>query len=216
MLYALRKLIAFVFLAGIFWFIYSDPAEIGSPWFMHTLGVITFLFAFFWMVIPFVVVRMRIRNRERQNVSRYAEWRKGLDGQELQPLAYKTNKFVLAEGEIAWLHEKGTLYVVPRTGFNEISVKGLPGDVAFPGLRRNSRKIQRTHCYFTDRRIMFAGKALSYSLSYSELRKFVDKPGGIVFVVEKAEKKYTLAFTFQNPLIAVDYLKHLCARTPVN
>lgn len=216
MLYALRKLIAFVFLAGIFWFIYNDPAEIGSPWFMHTLGVITFLFAFFWMVIPVLVVRMRIRKRQRQNVLRYAEWRKELEGQNLQPLVYKTNKLVLAEGETVWLHEKGTLYVVPRTGFDEISVKGRPGDVAFPGLRRNMRKIQRTHCYFTERRIMFAGKTLSYSLSYSELKKFVDKPGGLVFVVGKGEKNYTLAFTFQNPLIAADYLKHLCARVPVD
>ena len=55
MIYALRKLIAFVFLGGIFWFIYQDLDNLDKPWFMHALGMITVAFAFFWLLIPMVV-----------------------------------------------------------------------------------------------------------------------------------------------------------------
>ena len=40
-LYALRKLIAFMFLGGMFWFIYQDLGNLDKPWFMHALGLIT-------------------------------------------------------------------------------------------------------------------------------------------------------------------------------
>ena len=56
MIYALRKLIAFVFLGGMFWFIYQDLDNLDKPWFMHALGLITVAFAFFWLLIPMVVV----------------------------------------------------------------------------------------------------------------------------------------------------------------
>ena len=55
MIYALRKLIAFVFLGGMFWFIYQDLDNLDKPWFMHALGMIAIAFAFFWLLIPMVV-----------------------------------------------------------------------------------------------------------------------------------------------------------------
>ena len=63
MIYALRKLIAFVFLGGMFWFIYQDLGNLDQPWFMHALGLITIAFAFFWLLIPVAVVWYRIRCR---------------------------------------------------------------------------------------------------------------------------------------------------------
>ena len=78
MIYALRKLIAFVFLGGMFWFIYQDLDNLDKPWFMHALGLIAIVFAFFWLLIPMVVVRFRIAARRRQNLTRYGEWRAAL------------------------------------------------------------------------------------------------------------------------------------------
>ena len=75
MIYALRKLIAFVFLGGMFWFIYQDLDNLDKPWFMHALGLITVVFAFFWLLIPMVVVRLRIHRRRVQNRERYVKWR---------------------------------------------------------------------------------------------------------------------------------------------
>lgn len=208
-LYALRKLIAFVFLGGIFWFIYSDPAEIGSPVFMHALGVITVLFAVFWLVVPMLVVRLRIRKRERQNEERYQDWKIAIGKDVIHPLSRKVTKLELAEGERVFLHEKGTLYAPAGVGFDEMSAKGKPGDVAFPGMRRNTRKIQRTHCYLTDRQIILVGKMLKCEIGFAELKKFLIKPGGLVFLVEKDGKRVELAFTFPNPLVAAEYLNRL-------
>lgn len=209
LLYALRKLIAFVFLGGIFWFIYSDPAEIGSPVFMHTLGALTLAFAAFWLVIPWAVVSMRIRNRKRQNAARYAVWREALGDRKPEPLPRKAVKLELPADERVYLHEKGTLYVPPKAGFDAISAKGLPGDVAFPGLRRNSRKIQRTHCYFTDRQLVLAGKQIDFRVPYADFVKVSDRPGGLVFTLMKDGRRLSLAFTFQNPLVAADYVEML-------
>ena len=74
MLYALRKLIAFMFLGGMFWFIYQDLGNLDKPWFMHALGLITISFAFFWLLIPMAVVKLRIRRRLKQNRERYEKW----------------------------------------------------------------------------------------------------------------------------------------------
>ena len=74
MIYALRKLIAFVFLGGMFWFIYQDLDNLDKPWFMHALGMIAIAFAFFWLLIPMVVVWFRIRRRRAQNQERYRKW----------------------------------------------------------------------------------------------------------------------------------------------
>ena len=209
MLYSLRKLVAFVFLGGMFWFIYSDPADIGNPFFMHTLGVLTAAFAAFWLIIPALIVRMRIEKRQKQNAERYQEWKASIGEGGILPQTRKSDKLELAADEHVYLHEKGTLYVPASVGFDEISAKGKPGDVAFPRLRRNSRKIQRTHCYFTDKKIILAGKALKLEIPFGELKKFVDTPGGLVFTVAKDGKKVDLAFTFRNPLVAAEYLNHL-------
>ena len=74
MIYALRKLIAFVFLGGMFWLIYQDLDNLGKPWFMHALGLIAVAFAFFWILIPMVVVWLRIRIRRAKNRERHAQW----------------------------------------------------------------------------------------------------------------------------------------------
>ncbi len=64
--YALRKLIAFVFLGGMFWFVYQDLDNLDKPWFMHALGLITIAFAFFWLLIPMIVVELRISGKTGQ------------------------------------------------------------------------------------------------------------------------------------------------------
>jgi hypothetical protein len=75
--------------------------------------------------------------------------------------------------------------------------------VAFPGHRSKGHVCQRTHCYFTDRRIVFAGKDLGISIPLANLKKTIVMPGGIVFEAEPVR----CAFTFQNPLVAADVLE---------
>ena len=67
---------------------------------------------------------------------------------------------------------------------------------------------QRTHCYFTNRRVVFAGKDLDISVPFANLKKTIVKPGGMVFETPEAAR---YAFTFQNPLVAADVLAY--ART---
>ncbi len=98
MIYALRKLIAFVFLGGLFWFIYQDLDNLEQPWFMHALGLIVIAFAFFWLLIPMVVVHFRIVARRRQNAASYAEWRAALGPGGPQPLAKGGGRLQLADG----------------------------------------------------------------------------------------------------------------------
>ena len=209
MLYALRKLIAFVFLLGIFWFIYQDPGNLGEDWFMQTLGLIVLAFAVFWLVVPWLVVRVRISRRRKQNRERYAAWRAEVGEDIVREASRRNEKLPLEEGERVFFHEKGTLYVRSRAGFDEISHKGKPGDVAFPGYDRLCRRVQRTHCYFTDRRVLFLGKELNFSLPYAEVSSVKDTPGGLVFTTVHEGKKTESAFTFQNPLIASDVLHKL-------
>lgn len=209
MIYALRKLIAFVFLLGIFWFIYQDPGNLGEEWFMQTLGLIVLAFAVFWLVVPWLVVRLRIARRRRQNRERYAVWRTEVGENIVREERRRIDKLPLEEGERVFFHEKGTLYARPRAGFDAISHKGKPGDVAFPGYDRLCRRVQRTHCYFTDRRVLFLGKELDFGLPYAEMSSVRDTPGGIVFTSVREEKKTETAFTFQNPLIASDVLGKL-------
>ena len=208
MTYALRKLIAFVFLGGMFWFIYQDLDNLDKPWFMHALGLITIVFAFFWLLIPMVVVRLRIRRRLKQNKERYEKWLAEGGIATIRPRPVKNARFVAVDpDERAFFHEKGTLYVgIGAPGFDAVERPiGRPSDVAFPGWRRDCHVCQRTHCYFTNRRIVFEGKGLDVAFPFAELKKTMIAPGGIVFESESALR---CAFTFQNPLVAADVLDH--------
>ena len=212
MLYALRKLIAFVFLGGMFWFIYQDLDNLDKPWFMHALGLITIVFAFFWLLIPMVVVKLRIRRRLKQNRERYEKWLADGGEEAVRPRpAQKVRLNPVDPDEQAFFHEKGTLYVcLGATGLDVSSRPvGRPSDVAFPGHRNNGHVCQRTHCYFTNRRIVFAGKDLDISIPFANLKKTIVMPGGIVFEASSMR----CAFTFQNPLVAADVLER--ARTSI-
>ena len=206
MIYALRKLIAFVFLGGMFWFIYQDLDNLDKPWFMHALGLIAIVFAFFWLLIPMVVVRFRIAARRRQNLTRYGEWCAALGPGGPRPLEKGGGRLRLGDGEKVYFHERGTLYVRAGAGFDEVSVSGRPGDVAFPRLRHLRRKIQRVHFYLTDRRVVFLGKELDRAFALSDDLSFSDAPGGIVFSFPSAEGG-EMAFTFRNPLVVADVLR---------
>ena len=211
MLYALRKLIAFVFLGGMFWFIYQDLDNLDKPWFMHALGLITIVFAFFWLLIPMVVVRYRIRRRCAQNRTRYRKWLDEGGVANLRPRPVRSVRQVAVDpDEQAFFHEKGTLYVdaVEKQGRAYAPSApqrpvGRPSDVAFPRCRRDFHVCQRTHCYVTNRRIVFEGKDLDIAIPFGELKSFSVAPGGIVFEVSGP----TLLFTFQNPLVAADVLR---------
>ena len=210
-IYALRKLIAFVFLGGMFWFVYQDLDNLNKPWFMHALGLITITFAFFWLLIPMIVVRLRIRRRLKLNKERYANWLAAGGVAAIRPRpAQKVRLNPVDPDEQAFFHEKGTLYVSLNVAGIDISERpvGRPSDVAFPGRRCDCRVCQRTHCYFTNRRIVFAGKGLDINIPFADLKKTVVTPGGIVFEAASAMR---YAFTFQNPLVAADVLER--ART---
>ena len=222
MIYALRKLIAFVFLGGMFWFIYQDLDNLDKPWFMHALGLIAVTFAFFWLLVPMVVVRLRIRRRIRQNRERYEQWLAQGGVASIRDRPARNARLALEPGEQAFFHEKGTLYVC--RGASEASALagtgrplGRPSDVAFPGLRHGCVVAQRTHCYFTNRRVSFAGKDLDINIPFAALKSFSAEPGGIVFETG-AGASARLAFTFQNPLLAADVLRFaqgLCYNTRI-
>ena len=231
MIYALRKLIAFVFLGGMFWFIYQDLGNLDKPWFMHALGMIAIVFAFFWLLIPMVVVAFRIRRRRAQNQARYRKWLAEGGVANICERPARNARLDLEPGEQACFHEKGTLYVEKRgTGAGENEKDegengkkgdaarpvGRPSDVAFPGYRRDCHVCQRTHCYMTNRRLAFAGKDLDIRMPWEELKKFTVMPGGIVFEATRMKQNVAtddgmsavrFAFTFQNPLVAADILR---------
>jgi len=212
-IYALRKLIAFVFLGGMFWFIYQDLDNIDQPWFKHALGLITIAFASFWLLIPMVVVWCRIRRRRAQNMVRYRKW---LDDGGLANLRSHSSMNVkfraIESNEQIFSHEKGTLYVSSRFPGIDMTARpvGRPSDVAFPGNQRNFHVCQRTHCYITNRRIAFDGKDLDADVPFGELKSFSVAPGGIVFALADS----VLLFTFQNPPIAADILRFARAQAP--
>ena len=212
MIYALRKLIAFVFLGGMFWFVYQDLDNLDKPWFMHALGLLAVAFAFFWLLIPSVVVWFRVRRRCAQNRERHAKWLEagGAAGARARPA--RIARLALEPGETACFHEKGTLYVDRDAA--EFSAAGLldrpvgrPSDVAFPRWRRVCRVVQRTHCYFTNRRVAFAGRDLDIAIPLPELKSASATPGGIVFEACRGPASARFAFTFRNPLVATDMLR---------
>ena len=215
MIYALRKLIAFVFLGGMFWFIYQDLNNLDKPWFMHALGLITIAFAFFWLLIPMVVVWFRIRRRRAQNQERYRKWLADGGIANISERPARNARLDLESGEQAFFHEKGTLYV-EKVRRGEGEKVGRPSDVAFPGYRRDCHVCQRTHCYMTNRRLAFVGKDLDVRISWEELKKFTVMPGGIVFEATHIKQNTAMvggmpsarfSFTFQNPLVAADILR---------
>ena len=206
MIYALRKLIAFVFLGGMFWFIYQDLDNLNKPWFMHALGLITVAFAFFWLLIPMIVVHFRIRRRRIQNRERYLQWRSELGDGTPQPHSKRNARLDLEPDEQIYFHEKGTLYATKDAALGEVSWAERPSDVAFPHFNRSCSRIQRTHCYMTNRRLLFIGKELFKPIPFAALKSFSNTPGGLVFVLAEEGKDVRLAFTFQNPLIASDVL----------
>ena len=223
MIYALRKLIAFVFLGGMFWFIYQDLDNLDKPWFMHALGMIVIAFAFFWLLIPMVVVWFRIRRRRALNLVRYKKWLADGGVSNICERKARNARLDLEPGEWACFHEKGTLYVEKarrgdgeKTGKGEGEKVGRPSDVAFPGYRRKCHVCQRTHCYMTNSRLAFAGKDMDIRIPWNKLEKFTVMPGGILFDVAPQEQSAMprgkilaerFAFTFQNPLVAADVLR---------
>ena len=203
----------------MFWFIYQDLGNLGKPWFMHALGMIAIVFAFFWLLIPMVVVWFRIRRRRAQNQERYRKWLEAGGVANLCERPTRNARLDLEPGEQACFHEKGTLYVEKGEkgvkGEKEEKV-GRPSDVAFPGYRRDCHVCQRTHCYMTNRRLAFAGKDLDVRIPWEELKKFTVMPGGIVFETTHPKPNtpadggmsaVRFAFTFQNPLVVADILK---------
>ena len=228
MIYALRKLIAFVFLGGMFWFIYQDLDNLDKPWFMHALGMIAIAFAFFWLLIPMIVVWFRIRRRQAQNQMRYRQWLAEGGVANICERPARNARLDLEPGEQACFHEKGTLYVEKMGRGEGSDLKtddgkgdaarpvGRPSDVAFPRYRRDCHVCQRTHCYMTNRRLAFAGKELDIRISWEELKNFTVMPGGIVFEATHSKQNIAMAggmssvrfaFTFQNPLVAADVLR---------
>ncbi len=214
MIYALRKLIAFVFLVGMFWFIYQDLDNLDKPWFMHALGLIAVAFAFFWLVIPMVVVWTRRRSRVRRNRERHAKWlaEGGTSGLSPRPAGRGKTASLASIGktDLIFFHEKGTLYTSlsepPYDGYAGPSRLGRPSDVALPHFRQKCNVDQRTHCYITSRGIAFAGKELDFAIPFSEFRSFAVEPGGIIFETDRGTFTARFAFTFQNPLVAADIL----------
>ena len=200
----------------MFWFIYQDLGNLDKPWFMHALGLIAIAFAFFWLLIPMVVVWSRIRRRRAQNQERYRKWLAEGGVANICERPARNAKLDLEPGEQACFHEKGTLYVEKGVKGEKEEKVGRPSDVAFPGYRRTCHVCQRTHCYMTNRRLAFAGKGLDIRISWEELKKFTVMPGGIVFEAvhpmpntgaDGDMSAARFAFTFQNPLVAADILK---------
>ena len=222
MIYALRKLVAFVFLGGMFWFIYQDLDNLGKLWFMHALGLIAIAFAFFWLLIPMVVVWLRIRSRRAKNRERYEKWLSEGGVETLRPRPVKKGEGAskgakvtsISSDDQVFYHEKGTLYTELDSDAVDLSHNagrpvGRPSDVAFPGMRRKCSVAQRTHCYFTDRRIAFASKDMDFGIPFGELKSFSVMPGGLVFKADGGTSAARFAFTFHNPLVAADVLRFL-------
>lgn len=197
---ALRNLIAFVFLGGIFWFAYQDLDNLSNPRFQTIIGALICIFALFWLLVPIAVVKMRIIRRNAKNQRGFEEWKKRSEG--VKTGKVKGVRLILEAGEKEFFHEKGTLYVEPGKGFDEFSHPGQVGDVAFPKENRDWRRIQRVHFYLTDRRIFFIGKELDYKLDLASLANYRKTPGGLVFETDDG----VFCFTFSNPLITASIL----------
>ena len=206
MRYALRKLIAFVFLGGIFAFAYFDVANIFNREFQQLIATLIAVFGIFWLFIPWFVVSVRIRRRNAQNRADFIKWKDCHPNWTPRPM-HPRSILPLERGETLYYHEKGTFYVESGTQYDEVSVPGRIGDVAFPKEHRRWRKVQRVHCYFTSNKLLFLGKTLDCEVERKFLGKVHTTPGGLVFDVASPQKTFRIAFTFHNPLIASEVLK---------
>ena len=206
MTYALRKLIAFVFLGGIFWYAYQDLDNLWDVSFQRSIALLVVLFALVWLIVPVVVVRLRSRSRVRRNAANFAAWRAALPAEGPQPLSGVGSRITLAPGERAYWVEKGTLYLPAESDLESVSTAGAPGEVAFPGCRRFRRKIQRVRFCLTDRRLVFVGKDFQFEWSRAEGRCL---PGGVVFRRLDGDDRSEVAFTFQNPHVVCYLIEHL-------
>ena len=187
---ALRNLIAFVFLGGIFSLIYNDLDNLWNASYMLSMVGLTLIFFVFWLCVPVLVVALRGAKRRRRNEADYAEW----------------SKQHPSIGD-ATLHERGTLYIADGSGLEAVSVPGELGDVAFAGLRKSGwRKIQRVHSYLGGGKLRFAGKALELTFPVAEIRDLKVTNGGLVLAVADEGRTRRFAFTCRNPLIAARFL----------
>ena len=204
MRHALRKLIAFVFLGGIFVFVYFDVANIFDAGFQNLIAALVAIFGVFWLGVPWLVVKMRIFRRNAKNRREYEEWR------ESEKVKVKSEKL---SRESFIFHEKGTLYVEPGAGFDAISQPGLIGEVAFPREKRRWRKIQRVHFYLKPDRLEFLGKQLDFKVALRDLADLRATPGGLVFEVAGAgEKPRTDGGGQPPPNLLIRYLRVLGLR----
>lgn len=208
MKYALRKLIAFVFLLGIVWYIFRDFENIWDQNYMATLGGLFVIFAAFWLIVPLAVVWVRIWKRTRKNRRGYAAWRAEIGPEGPHP-HHRNPRLNIDPSEQFWFHEKGTFYVENYPALDAATVKGRIGDVAFPHEPRVWRKAQRMHCYFTGKRVLFVGKEIDCDVPFAEITSFHPTVGGLVFEIKKEDAAFRVAFTFVNPLIAADVLKRI-------
>ena len=200
MISALRKLIAFVFLLGIFWYTYRDIENLQSFRFISSVCSLFLVFALFWFFVPRLVVRVRVFLRKRRNRLGYAEWLSAHPEGKISPLR-RNRKLNIAKDEQVFHQEKGTMYLKDGTPYDSISVPCQIGDVAFPKEKRHWRKIQRTHCYFTSERILFLGKEIDCDIAHKDIRGIRLAPGGLVFTVLLNAVDTDIAFTFHNPLV---------------
>ena len=157
-----------------------------------------------------------MRRRRLQNRERYLQWRSELGDGTPQPHSKRNARLDLEPDEQIYFHEKGTLYATKDAALGEVSWAERPSDVAFPHFNRSCSRIQRTHCYMTNRRLAFAGKDLDIRIPWEELKKFTVMPGGIVFeathimhntATVDGMSSTRFAFTFQNPLVTADILR---------
>lgn len=205
MRHALRNLIAFVFLGGIFWFVFRDVGNLSDPRFQLSVGFLVTVFAVFWLAVPCLVVRLRIRRRNARNARDYEKWLVARQADEGRTKV-RRSRLPLEPGESELFHEKGTLYVPDGTEFDAISQKGRIGEVAFPKERRAWRRIQRVHFYLTNRRVFFLGKELDYRRRFETLG-WRTSPGGVVF--EDQPPVEVVCFTVSNPLILAEFLRQV-------
>lgn len=199
MRHALRNLIAFVFLCGIFWYVYQDIENLWNPRFQITIAVLVLVFAMFWILVPIAVVKMRIIRRNAKNMREYEAW--------------KSRGAEKPHGERFIFHEKGTLYLEPGKGFDGISQPGRPGEVAFPKEYREWRKIQRVHCYLGREKVLFKGRMLDYSVPLGDISVEKIMPGGVIFEIrENNGDTMRLCFTLSNPLIFSEIFRLGCGQ----